>query len=109
LGGIGGIHKNTSTDIVNYMINSKKDLTILINHLDKYPLLTKKLADFILFKQAVKLIINKTHLTVEGLYQIINIKAAMNLGLSDLLKYEFNKFTPVERPVINTEHIPNSN
>nr|QCW06933.1 hypothetical protein [Drechslerella brochopaga] len=31
----------------------------------------------------------------------------MNLGLSNMLKFEFNEFIPVERPVINTENIPN--
>nr|QBM31582.1 hypothetical protein [Arthrobotrys musiformis] len=49
---------------------------------------------------------NKVHLTKEGLYQIINIKTSMNLGLSDMLKSEFNEYIPVERPVINTENIP---
>jgi hypothetical protein len=49
---------------------------------------------------------NKVHLTKEGLYQIINIKASMHLGLSNMLKSEFNEFIPVERPVINTENIP---
>jgi hypothetical protein len=52
---------------------------------------------------------NKAHLTVEGLHQIINIKAAMNLGLSDLLKSEFINFTPVKIQVINTENIPDPN
>lgn len=52
---------------------------------------------------------NKAHLSIEGLHQIINIKASMNLGLSDLLKSEFNEFTPVERPVINTKNIPDGN
>lgn len=54
-----------------------------------------------LFKQAVKLVNNKAHLTVKGLYQIVNIKASMNLGLSNMLKSEFDGYTPVERPVIN--------
>jgi hypothetical protein len=48
----------------------------------------------------------KAHLTEEGLKEIINIKASMNLGLSDMLKTEFKGFIPVERPVINTENIP---
>lgn len=105
-GGIGSILTDPTKNIVNYSIDSKKDLTILINHLEKYPLLTKKSADFILFKQVVKLMINKVHLSIEGIYQIINIKASINLGLSDFLKSEFNKFTPVDRPIINTENIP---
>jgi len=33
----------------------------------------------------------------------------MNLGISDLIKFEFNKFTPVERPNILTNKIPNPN
>jgi len=52
---------------------------------------------------------NKAHLTIEGINQIINIKAAMNLGLSELLKSEFKDFilTPLwDRPIIQTEIIP---
>lgn len=109
LGGIGSIHINSSRNIVNYSVDSNKDLINLINHFEKYPLLTQKAADFILFKQVVKLINNKTHLSIEGLHQIINIKASMNLGLSDLLKSEFNEITPVDRPIINTENIPDPN
>lgn len=54
-----------------------------------YPLLTQKSVDFFLFKQIIDLINNKAHLTVEGLNQIVNLKASMNLGLSDKLKLEF--------------------
>ena len=49
---------------------------------------------------------DKAHLTLEGLKQIVNIKASMNLGLSDMLKSEFKGYSPVERPVINSENIP---
>jgi hypothetical protein len=61
-------------------MSSKKDLTILINHLEKYPPLglTKKAADFILFNQVVKHCNNKDHLSIEGLKKILNIKASMN-------------------------------
>jgi len=59
----------------------------------------------LLFKQAIKLVNNKAHLTVEGLNELINIKASMNLGLSDMLKSEFSGYTPVERPVINYNDI----
>ena len=78
-------------------------------HLEKYPLLTQKAADFILFKETVELMNTKAHLYIEGLNQIVNIKASMNLGLSDFLKSEFNDFIPVERQVINAENIPNPN
>jgi len=109
LGGIGSIYSYSNQSKVNYSIDSIKDLIILINHFDKYPLLTQKLADFKLFKQIIELIKKKNHLTKEGLHQIINIKASMNLGLSDMLNYEFKNFIPIERPIINTENIPDPN
>lgn len=105
LGGIGSIHSALNRDIVNYSIDSIEDLNKLIIYLEKYPLLTQKAADLSLFKQAVKLVNNKAHLTIEGLNQIVNIKASMNLGLSDMLKSEFVGYTPVERPVINYDNI----
>jgi hypothetical protein len=68
--------------------------------------LTQKAADFILFRQVVKHIKNKAQLSIGGLPGIMNIKASINLGLSNFLKSEFNNFTPVDRPLINTENIP---
>jgi hypothetical protein len=54
---------------------------------------------------------NNGHLTLDGLYQIINIKAAMNFGLKNNFKKEFSKIqiTPVERQIISTNNIPNPN
>ena len=65
LGGIGSIHLNPTQNMVNFSIDSIKDLNYLITHLEKYPLLTQKAADFILFKEAIKLINNKSHLSIE--------------------------------------------
>jgi hypothetical protein len=81
------------------------DFNKLIINLEKYPLLTQKAADFILFKKAVGLFKDKAHLTVEGLEKIVNIKASMNLGLSDALKSDFAGYVPVERPIINYDNV----
>jgi len=105
LGGIGAIYLNGKREVANYSVYSINDLNKLILHLDKYPLLTQKVADFLLFKQVVELMNNKVHLTVEGLNQIVNIKASMNLGLSDKLKLEFPEYRAVERPVINRDNV----
>ena len=86
LGGVGTIYKYSNRDMFNYVIGSIKELTILINHLEKYPLCTQKAADFILFNRVIALINSKSHLTNEGLNQIVSIKTSINLGLSDLLK-----------------------
>ena len=48
---------------------------------------------------------NKAHLTLEGLNQIVNIKASMNLGLSDKLKSEFTGYRVLEKPVINCDNV----
>jgi hypothetical protein len=52
---------------------------------------------------------NKEHLTIDGLHKIINIKASMNLGISKIIKYEFSNIAPIERPIILTKNIPDSN
>jgi hypothetical protein len=62
-----------------------------------------------LFTQVLDLMKKKAHLNLEGFYQIINIKASMNLGLSDELKSEFTNFMSVERPKILTTNIPDPN
>ena len=40
----------------------------------------------------------KAHLTEQGLHKIINIRASLNLGLSDSLKTAFFNTVPVSRP-----------
>src|ERR1044071_1415654 len=76
-----------------FRIESIKDLEVVINHFDKYPLLTKKFKDYLLFKHAFNLVKNKEHLTLEGVRQIVAIKGSLNLGLSDNLKEVFPDIT----------------
>jgi hypothetical protein len=109
-GGCGSIIQSKNRNTVRFSVSDIKDLTtFIIPHFRKYPLLTQKAADFILFKQIVELMNNKAHLSVEGLLKIINIKASMNLGISDVVKTEILSITPVERPLILTDNIPNPN
>ena len=103
-GGIGSIGK--SGDMVFYSVSSVKDLTsTIIPHFLNYNLLTQKQADFLLFKSIVDLIFNKQHLTMLGLNQIINIKASMNLGLSQIIRTQFIDIVPVNRPLIKNDII----
>jgi hypothetical protein len=82
LDGIGTIHIDQVRNRVIYSVDSTKELTKLFIHFEHFPLLTQKAADFILFKQVVNLMNDKAHLTLEGLNQIVNIKASINLWLS---------------------------
>lgn len=101
--------KNPSSKLNNYIISSNKELLILVNHLKNYPLLTQKGGDFLLFKEVVELFKNKAHLNIDGLYQVVNIKASINKGLSEYLNSEFKSVVPVLRPIIKTESIPDPN
>jgi LAGLIDADG endonuclease len=108
--GTGSISISKTRPSVSYSVKSIKDITtIIIQHFFKYKLLTQKAADFILFTKVVELINTKVHLTSEGLHQIINIKASLNLGISENLKSDFTKITPVERPLVKTTNIPDPN
>ena len=104
---VGKIYNSPTAS--RYHVSSVTDLQIIIQHFDKYSLLSQKRADFELLKQAFALVQNKVHLTSEGLEKIIAIKASMNNGLSEELKANFPNIVPVERPVVeNTiERDPN--
>ena len=103
------VNKNTRNE-ASFRVNSLQDLTnCIIPHFSNYPLISQKAADFILFTRIVKLMNNKMHLTEEGLLQIINLRASINLGLSNLQKSKFPNYKPVARPVINYTKIPDPN
>lgn len=99
--GVGDIRINKVDNYAIYAVNSVKDLSaVVIPHFYKFPLLTQKQADFLLFKSAIELILRKEHLTMGGLAKIINIRASMNLGSSDALITAFPNIKPVERPKV---------
>nr|YP_010218658.1 LAGLIDADG endonuclease [Morchella brunnea]UBU98521.1 LAGLIDADG endonuclease [Morchella brunnea] len=127
--GVGTINikKGKNAGCAIYSIQSYKELiSVLVPHFDKYPLLTKKKADYLLFNSAALNILNNgEHLTNEGLSRLVSIKArgapralkgnrgaplaappeggaaSMNLGLTEQLKTLFPDLHPVNRPIIN--------
>jgi hypothetical protein len=83
--GVGTINIKKTKDSVIYSVQSIKDLTnVIIPFFDKYPLITKKRADYLLFKKVVDLINKKEHLTPEGLNKIVSIRCSMNNGPTSL-------------------------
>lgn len=97
---VGNIHIK-SKEGVSFRIQSPKDLAKIVDHLDLYPLRTQKFSDYVLFKEALNLILNKQHLILSGLHKIVAIKAQMNLGLSESLKAAFLNVLPMSRPLAN--------
>lgn len=101
-----GIISEPYPDVIHYTVSSREDLAIIIRHFDKYPLVTQKLADYVLFKQAFELISRKEHLTEEGFTQLVAIRATINRGLSDTFKASFPGVIPLEKPVVKDQQVP---
>jgi hypothetical protein len=83
---------------IEYIVNSMKDIEVIINHFNNYPLITQKLSDYKLFKLVFALIKAKKHLTTEGFAEILSLKASFNNGLSEQLKTVFPNIIPYLRP-----------
>jgi len=86
--GIGSISSH-GKDAVQFRVSSVKDLQVIVDHFNNFPLITQKWSDFQLFKAAFELVKSKRHLTPEGLIDIVSVKATMNLGLSKELQVAF--------------------
>ena len=104
---VGKIYKiGTSVVLRVYLI---EELVIIIAFFDKYPLITKKRADYVLLKQAIFIVKNKEHLTISGIKKLIAIKASMNHGLSKKLKSSFPGVVPVVRPLVIDQKLQDPN
>lgn len=95
--GVGSISK-LGKNSIQYRVSSIEELGLIISHFDEYPLVSKKNADFLLFKEAYSLIKQGEHLNMEGLKNILALKASINLGLTEELKEAFPDVIPVLRP-----------
>ena len=105
--GVGRVAERSDGAVV-YEVSSLNDLQIILKHLEAYPLITDKWADLQLFKRVVELMVNKEHLTKEGLVKIVNIKASMNFGtVSETIRGLFPTIERVERPVVTNLKIYN--
>lgn len=106
--GVGSL-TTISENYAQYWVGNIKDLSVIVNHFDNYPLITQKWSDFQLFKQAVELVEQKEHLTLEGLNKLISIKTVLNKGLSEELKVTFSNNIPSVRPQVTNTAIPDPN
>lgn len=106
-GGIGAV--TSLNDKCYYVVSSLSQISnTIIPHFDKYPLISQKQGDYLLFKDVVSRMLNKEHLTREGLEQIAAIKASLNLGLPEKIKQAFPSVIPVQRPTTFKTVIPHA-
>nr|YP_010365096.1 hypothetical protein M1I11_mgp161 [Exserohilum turcicum]UOU81322.1 hypothetical protein [Exserohilum turcicum] len=104
--GVGQIYSSGTK--VYYRVESFKDLQVIIDHFDKYPLVTAKKLDYALFKQSFNIIKLNEHLTEKGISKWIEIKSSLNKGLSEKLKHNFSEIDLLERVEFKFEGIPSS-
>jgi hypothetical protein len=102
---IGKIRKS-GENCVQYVVESFKELQVIVNHFDNYPLVTAKVSDFLLFKQCFDMIKNGEHLTEEGFLKIVTLKSSLNWGISDKLTKAFPLVIPVNRLEYKFKGIP---
>src|ERR1700728_2981957 len=95
-----------------FQITKLGDLVFIIEHFKIYPLKTQNMLIILKkTKKAFEIINNKKHLTIEGLHELISIRASLNKGLPDRLKKAFPSIKPVLRPEVSNisiEKIPNN-
>jgi hypothetical protein len=105
-GGIGTIFIASDGKSASFEVRSLEDLSnVIIPHFLKYPLITQKRADFLLFKLVVELMSRKEHRTPEGIVKIISIRSSLNLGLTPTLNEAFPNITQPNRPLVEVPDV----
>jgi len=104
--GVGNVRKNSNTTAL-FRVDNLKEIQVIIDHFDRFPLLSVKASDYILFKECYNLIMQKQHLTPKGFEKILSLKYNLNKGLPDKLKKAFPNILPVNRPEYKFISIPN--
>lgn len=109
--GLGTIREYADKNKASYSVQSARDMAKkIIPHFDKYPLLTQKRADYLLFKEAINLLLTgKARSSIEGMYELINLKGSMNRMLSDKLRINFPNIKCVPRLVVDKYDIKDLN
>nr|YP_009262004.1 GIY-YIG endonuclease [Chrysoporthe austroafricana]AMX22079.1 GIY-YIG endonuclease [Chrysoporthe austroafricana] len=105
--GKGVISKDGKNAVCFRVSSLKQILNLIVPHFDKYPLISQKQADYLLWREVIMIIERREHLTIPGLQAIMNRRAALNLGLTPLLKEAFPHTKPVPRPLVKNTEIKN--
>lgn len=98
---VGSIWSYKDNGVI-FRVNKLDHITsVIVPHFDKYPLITKKRGDFLLFKSIIELMNKSEHLNKNGVKKIVKLKASLNKGLSEKLKLNFPNIIKIERPSKN--------
>lgn len=106
---IGNVYIRSNKKIAVYRVTNINYLNnIIIPHFIKYPLISNKAADFLLWSKVVKMIFNKEHLNKSGFLKILTYYASINRGISNKVKNFYPNLLPYKRPKINLPEYLNS-
>ena len=75
--GVGKIYVKRS-NVVQFQVVSLGELGLVLKHFKKFRLITQKHTDFKIFDEIYLMMLNKEHLTPEGLRKIVALRTAMN-------------------------------
>ena len=105
--GVGKVRKNSKNTAL-FRIDNIQELQVIIDHFNKYPLVSAKRSDFLLFEECYNLIKQKQHLSLEGLEKILAFRYNLNKGLvSEELIKAFPNIVAIDRPEFKFKGIPN--
>lgn len=97
---VGAIYHRPEKKIAVYRVTNANYLkTHIIPHFLNFPLISKKLADFILWAKVVDIILSKDHLTEKGFSKILSYYASINRGASKKVSEAYN-ISPAKRPEV---------
>lgn len=99
--GVGAIyHRPDRKKSVYRVTNITYINNVIIPHFTKYPLISKKSSDFLLWSKVVDIISKKDHLTKEGFLNVLSYYASINKGVSSkVLKY-YPDISPANKPIV---------
>lgn len=107
--GVGNIYFNKDDNTHKFKVSNITDINnIIIPFFKKYSLMTQKRADFEVFVKIIDIMLNKGHLTSDGLQEIVNLKSSLNLGLNDKLKASFPNYKVSPKSTVSLINIPNT-
>jgi hypothetical protein len=106
--GVGQVYNRSDRRISVYRVSNINDLNDkIIPHFYKYPLISKKSIDFLLWVKVIKIILNKEHLTKSGFLIILSYYASINRGMSKKVLKFYPNIKPYEKPSVNLPEILN--
>ena len=102
------LYYNKNDDTYKWSVSSLDEiLNNIIPYFRAHPLITQKRADFEIFVKMAEIFRLKGHLSLDGLQELVNLKATMNLGLSDKLSLALPNTVAKPRPNIVVNNIWN--